>query len=268
MPNIEDRRDHEQQLMLAIVPALLRQRERVLGTPLGRDPVADFQREMRSALEDRLSTIYMLSATQLVNMASEQIPDDTQKPVGFSFWTEAKKWAAGLLALLLPELIKISAERISLARKAAARDMKELAGLSELDQSTRNEIQRRLLRARIEDVFGQERAEMIAITEVTRANTAGERGAIQRIGQHTPVVALATWRTQRDERVCPICGPNDEKPESYWRKDYPLGPASTHPRCRCDLIWKFYPRDHPESKKAGFAYQNVSPLPGFNNAPV
>lgn len=52
-------------------------------------------------------------------------------------------------------------------------------------------------------VFGRERAELIASTEVTRAYAQGQIRAWQESG----VVRQMRWNTVNDERVCPICGP-------------------------------------------------------------
>lgn len=47
----------------------------------------------------------------------------------------------------------------------------------------------------------------------------------------------AYWVTARDEKVCPICRPLNDKPEYLWTKDFPNGPPA-HPVCRCYLNWR------------------------------
>lgn len=51
--------------------------------------------------------------------------------------------------------------------------------------------------------FGRQRARMIAQTETTRAYAEANTAAYRRSG----VVGKVEWRTARDERVCPVCGP-------------------------------------------------------------
>ncbi len=52
-------------------------------------------------------------------------------------------------------------------------------------------------------LFSSVRAEMIAVTETTRAYTQGNIISLRETG----VVKKMMWRTSNDERVCPICAP-------------------------------------------------------------
>lgn len=88
--------------------------------------------------------------------------------------------------------------------------------------------------------LSRSRAELIAVTEVTRAYAAGARQAWQAGG----IIKTMRWQTANDELVCPICQPLNQ---SVARVDggrfdaydtngnlvasAPLPPA--HPRCRC-----------------------------------
>lgn len=72
--------------------------------------------------------------------------------------------------------------------------------------------------------FGEERATLIASTEVTRAFASGNKEA----WAASDVVTGWTWQTANDELVCDICGPLDGK-DHEMNDDMP--PA--HPRCRC-----------------------------------
>lgn len=102
--------------------------------------------------------------------------------------------------------------------------------------------------------LGPDRADAIAVTEITRAITAGEAMVIDRInagrasqagggegaaGSGGLLVAAAGglrrfWITARDDRVCPVCSPLHGKGEIAWKDAFPLGPPA-HPRCRCAL---------------------------------
>jgi hypothetical protein len=82
------------------------------------------------------------------------------------------------------------------------------------------------LRASISPLFGPVRAEAIAITETTRAVAKGEQvyaSELNKLGLQTRSVV----QTANDERVCPICGPNDGKPVDE------VGHPPFHVRCRC-----------------------------------
>jgi SPP1 gp7 family putative phage head morphogenesis protein len=77
----------------------------------------------------------------------------------------------------------------------------------------------------LSSTFGNMRAEMIAVTEVTRAYAAGNQIAWQESG----VVEGMRWQTARDELVCEICAPLHGEVLALDSEDIP--PA--HVRCRC-----------------------------------
>jgi len=100
------------------------------------------------------------------------------------------------------------------------------------------------LRKSIAPLYGPGRAEMIAITEVTRASTMGEAAAVNLLAEQG-VVMEAIWHTSNDEIVCFLCGPANGKGEDEtnredpyngqtWKDFYPYGPPA-HPRCRCAM---------------------------------
>lgn len=79
--------------------------------------------------------------------------------------------------------------------------------------------------------FDETRAQMIAVTETTKAYAEGERILIDRATQ-AGLKVEPMWQTSNDEivRECPVCWPNHRKLKSEgWTVDWP--PA--HPRCRC-----------------------------------
>lgn len=104
------------------------------------------------------------------------------------------------------------------------------------------------LEALLRPAFGEARAETIAVTEVTRAST-------QATNQQQAFLAESglqferKWLTNRDELVCPLCGPLHGKLEDepvpghpdpeIAEKGWGAGSRSQagppyHPRCRCD----------------------------------
>lgn len=93
------------------------------------------------------------------------------------------------------------------------------------------------MRTQLSGIYGPIRAEMIAITEVTRAGAEGERATALLIDQESGVKMIPIWQTANDELVCPICGPKHGK--EITGGEFP--PA--HPRCRC---WVSYELPKPE----------------------
>lgn len=109
--------------------------------------------------------------------------------------------------------------------------------------AVRQSIEQGLSRAELADLlaptFGPVRAEMIAVTEVTRAVAEGEAAAVDELGK-AGFEMVGEWQTANDEIVCPICQPLDglravdgtfTHPETG--DTYDLPPA--HPRCRCTV---------------------------------
>ena len=89
------------------------------------------------------------------------------------------------------------------------------------------------LEARLGRWFSPVRAEMIAITETTRAATEAEREIVREIEQDSGIKMVPIWITENDELVCPECGPRHEQ----VIEDGVYPPA--HPRCRCWTVHEF-----------------------------
>jgi len=82
------------------------------------------------------------------------------------------------------------------------------------------------LRESIAPLFGPLRADLIAVTETTRASIEGEH-AYQAELRQMGLQVRGIWLTNNDDRVCQICGPNHGKPISE------VGTPPGHPGCRC-----------------------------------
>jgi hypothetical protein len=87
----------------------------------------------------------------------------------------------------------------------------------------------------LSSLFGPVRAESIAVTEITRASAQGEIDIANQIMRDNPSIeTISIWQTNKDDRVCPICGPRQGKAQGDGWTDPPPG----HPRCRCWLNHK------------------------------
>ena len=86
---------------------------------------------------------------------------------------------------------------------------------------------------RLQPLYSPVRAEMIAVTETTRAVVEGERAYVEQLERESGQRMIPIWMTANDERVCPICNPRNEKPITNGQ----FPPA--HPRCRCGVGWEF-----------------------------
>lgn len=94
--------------------------------------------------------------------------------------------------------------------------------------------------------FSAERADMIAVTEVTRAYAEGERTAAREMAKEFPgVPVIKTWFTNNDDLVCDICGPLENMTvladEGFSTDEGEgLDGPPAHPNCRC---WVSYRTD-------------------------
>lgn len=79
---------------------------------------------------------------------------------------------------------------------------------------------------RLEQIFSPVRAEMVAVTEVTRAASEGEQEIARELAAEG-INMIPVWQTNDDELVCPVCGPRDG--QEITDGVYP----PLHPRCRC-----------------------------------
>jgi len=84
--------------------------------------------------------------------------------------------------------------------------------------------------------FGQSRAQMIGVTEVTRAYFEGNQAAARATEAEGLVKWRKTWQTNKDNLVCSLCSPLDSKSVVGTDKEFPDGAGQgppRHPRCRC-----------------------------------
>ncbi len=84
------------------------------------------------------------------------------------------------------------------------------------------------LAERLAREFGPIRAEMIAVTETTRAASGAEQAYADELRKQGLELVLR-WQTNNDDRVCPICGPRHAKLQGDGWSD----PPPAHIRCRC-----------------------------------
>jgi len=89
---------------------------------------------------------------------------------------------------------------------------------------------------RLGSIYSPQRAEMIAITEVTRAAAEGERAIAKELAKDG-IIMVEIWETRNDGIVCSICEPRQGKQQGdgWTESDGPPG----HPNCRCNIRHEF-----------------------------
>ena len=92
------------------------------------------------------------------------------------------------------------------------------------------------IRDRLGRIYGPQRAEMIAVTETTRAAVEGERYMVKELEKYG-YRFTEIWQTNNDDLVCLICAPRNGKLSGDgWRAPGDGPPA--HVRCRCWITHK------------------------------
>jgi hypothetical protein len=114
-------------------------------------------------------------------------------------------------------------------------------GMTVAEYFEQNNITMGDLEAFFQPYFGLERAEMIAVTETTRASVLGELALVDEIRSQNPdIIFTPVWETDNDDIVCELCGPRNqhasgvEYADGNWDIETD-GPPPLHVNCRCNL---------------------------------
>jgi hypothetical protein len=145
---------------------------------------------------------------------------------------------------------KITGVDWSLVNEDAATWAREYGGqlVKEIDEKTRRDVGNAVgkfysegqtmgkLNNSLGMIYSPQRAERIAITEVTRAAAEGEREIANELAKEG-ILMVEVWETRNDLVVCAICEPRHGKKENDgWTRDQ--GPPG-HPNCRCNIRHEF-----------------------------
>lgn len=107
-------------------------------------------------------------------------------------------------------------------------DLKRRVLQTSIDDFYRQGLDLGGLTRRMEREFGEKQAKVLAITETTRAASAGEVEYVQQLSK-LGVEMIPYWVTNADDRVCPKCGPINNKRQGDGWTEYP----PYHWGCRC-----------------------------------
>lgn len=239
MPDIPNRDELERKYGRAIGRELNRQKReliRLMGDPpdINKIPI-DFWTRNGKLTEEVLRPL----SEQIYLEAAERMM--TEIPVGVD-WSMVNETAMNWASNYNYELVRGITDTTQRGLQTAVSDFYRQQTISgELTQNIVNEFQ-----ARTGRLFSHSRAEMIGITETTRAAVEGEREAVMMSNEILSKYGIEPmteiWLTRNDELVCPICEPRNNKKEGDgWTKDD--GPPA-HPRCRCTTRY-----ERPKKKK-------------------
>lgn len=237
MADITNRDGREAELARAIAKLngfQMKELIRQLGNPPNPDNIPkafwnQYAGELRALLEPILKRMYLEQANRLRLDVGKDNVDWALANEDAARW--AKEYTFDLVKGVVDTMTgSVDANLQALLQEAIA------GGFT--DSLTNAQIAERLSPA-----FGPSRAEMIAVTETTRAAAAGEQAVALQL-KEGGVTMQAFWNTSEDELVCSVCEPLDGAPENEgggWTNPVTgetIDAMPAHPYCRCFLTHK------------------------------
>lgn len=237
MADITNRDGREAELARAIAKlngSQMKELIRQLGNPPNPDNIpkafwTEYAGELRALLEPILKRMYLEQANRLRLDVGKDSVDWALANEDAARW--AKEYTFDLVKGVVDTMTgSVDANLQALLQEAIA------GGFT--DSLTNAQIAERLAPA-----FGPSRAEMIAVTETTRAAAAGEQAVVAQLAE-SGVTMRAYWNTSEDELVCSVCEPLDGVPENEgggWTNPVTgetIDSMPAHPYCRCFLTHK------------------------------
>lgn len=210
MPDLKSRAQRERETAAALLLAFQRYGQdaaRLWPQPYN---LAVMQANLQAALTPSLADTFQEAAAQLKVKYGVNVSEPELRR-----WAE--QWASGYVPPLATAIVDTSQ-----------------ADLAALNGKTQAEVSAAFV---LIIASMAARAEMIAITETTRAISAGEGFMVERAGLLGVGTLTPIWFTELDARVCDVCGPlHGAGPEIYDAVS-PDGPPA-HVRCRCWLEYE------------------------------
>ena len=192
------------------------------------------ERERQAELLVLLLSVYMASQMQ---HSEELLPGPVAGAVAGPLSQAGRVWSETRAA----EVARGAVEgmRAALAQRAAT--------WAELGDA----VTRQMVADDVADVISPTQDAVTAATETTAAQTAGTNAVVQ-AAQVSGFNLVTRWKTERDDRVCPVCRPLDNKIPDLWGPVLETlvapgggravdaitanGGPPAHPNCRCYLV--------------------------------
>lgn len=219
---LANRESYERSLRDKIVEVFDGLRAEILRDPRAVD-YREFRKRLAEVIERDNAVIYLLIVLLLIAWFESEVSRQT-----------------GDLELNAPDLMPAAQEYTKQRSAKVAKDVADsiqlaVAEVRAVAAETKqlDEIADRLKKT-LDKQLSVDRAQSIAITEITYTISAADDSAARYIETRRPVQLPPIWFTQDDERVCPVCGPLHLKGPVAWAHMFPGGPPA-HVRCRC---WK------------------------------
>lgn len=233
MPQIPNRDELEMRFAAVIAAATARQKER-LRRAMGHPPdPANIPEELWHEIEEEqaaatgllLAIIFLTSGDQLDRLMRQGPQRINPPPINGAAMSEvAHDWGRRRSAELAQMMRETTQKRLRLAHQ-------------------QGDVEKALF-----DISSEQRANMVALTEVTEATTQGELQIEGYLDAHSGWTSLKEWRHRapwREGHPCPeICLPLVGTTQNQWPTVHPerpqvwAGPPG-HPRCDCNVRYHF-----------------------------
>lgn len=187
--------------------------------------------DMRAVLEAHVKKVYIDSSVEA------QTALDKLAPIAINWSTpnvNAANWARQYTFDLVRGLEDTTIAQVKLNIASLQKDVSDFFGKPTTLGELRGQIGRYIpdWTDRLGHVWSTPvRAEMIAVTETTRASVQGQLNSVKFLKDDYGIDMVSVWQTANDEKVCEICGPNNGKREGEGWTD----PPPAHPNCRCGI---------------------------------
>jgi len=258
MPDLPNRRAHEERFAYGLAAELTRQRRALVAygvENLPNRPAVEWERdkeELAAILLMMLRDPWFTSHYGLANEFGVALrPDELER--------RFQAWAKGYATTTAGQMVdntreaSLAAALLILASREPVFTPSTTGGTAVATRPAPVTYQQ----ANLFDVADTKRIVRGSISMVTDATSAGEqavadafderetlRAQRERItaGDGNQTVApkqtlVAYWHKERDGNVCKICRPLHGQPESVWGARFPSGPKA-HVACRCYLDWR------------------------------
>jgi len=227
LPDIANRTEREQKLASLLRRAIGRNRARLLES-LGDPPDvanvpdylwSDIEAKIQADIERALVIVYLLGMAEMSHTFGH-------KPDAETAGERAADYASRRAADLAGDMTGTLRDQVTTATDRAA----EMLESGYTSRQALGEVNRRIRE------IAQNQANAAGVTETTSANSAGEVEYKRQYEAETGISLLATWRTERDGKVCQVCRGLEGATEEEFGDDFPEGPPAHH-GCRCYLDW-------------------------------
>ena len=196
----------------------------VMSVPAGTDPTRPWTAEViESAYRRGIINSFFAAQTAQLGIAAGLTEEGVSSFVRAAFAQPETMSKVLLLATRSFEQLKgFTAQMSSQLNLILAKGMVDGSSITDIAEEMTSKI----------EGMTQQRAMLIARTEIIHAHAEGQLDAFKRLGVEELGVK-AEWSTAGDDRVCPLCGANEGK---IFTIDEARGLIPLHPNCRCTWI--------------------------------